>query len=101
MKIVRILPYFSGDDTPRKSNLDGEDDGLKPKKQIKVKRFSFQAIASFFFRSMNKIQFLFNKDLFLKIKRFRILLDHPNMIDQNSSSIQCQDHLIVQIGVVL
>ena len=75
--IVRTLPYFSrGDDGPRKSNLVEENDGLKQKKKIKVKQFPFQVIASFFFRrSMNKIQFLFDKDLFLNIKRSRILLD--------------------------
>ena len=51
--IVRILPYFSrGDGDPRKSNLVEEDDGLKQMKQIMVKQFSFQAIASFFSRGV-------------------------------------------------
>ena len=79
---VRILPCFSrGDDGPRKSNWVGEDDGLKQKKQIEVKQFSFQAITSFLIRrSMNRIQFLFNKDLFLNIKWFRILLDQKDQL---------------------
>ena len=54
---------------------------------------------------MNRIQFLFNEDLFLKIKVFRILLNQGDQfliglikILQTSNS---QDHLIVQIGVVL
>jgi len=40
--------FSRGDNGPRKFNLVGEDDGLKQKRQIKVKQFSFQAIASFF-----------------------------------------------------
>jgi len=51
------------------------------------------------------IQFLFNEDLFLKIKRCKILLDQGDQllirlikILQASNS---QDHLIVQIEVVL
>jgi len=54
---------------------------------------------------MNRIQFLFNEDLFLKIKESKILLDQGNQllirlikILQASNN---QDHLIVQIGVVL
>ena len=48
---------------------------MKQKKEIKVKQFPFQAIASFLFkRSMNRILFLFNKGLFLKVKGSRILL---------------------------
>ena len=58
-----------------------KNDGLKQKKQIKVKQFLFQTIASFLFRrSMNRIQFLFNKDLFLKIKGSRILLDQRDQL---------------------
>jgi len=104
-KDVRILPYFSrGDDDRRKSNLVGEDDGLKQKKQIKVKQFSFHAIVSFLFRrNMNRIQFLFNEDLFLKIKGFRILLDQGDQLLIRLIKIlqvsNDQDHLIVQIGV--
>ena len=72
-----MLPCFSrGDDGKKKSNLVGEDDDLKQKKQIKMKQFSYQANASFLFRrSVDRIQFLFNEDLFLKIKRSKILLD--------------------------
>jgi len=104
---VRILPYFSkGDDGPRKANWVGEDDDSKQKKQIKVKQFSFQAIASFLFsRTMNRIQFLFNEDLFLKIKRFRILLDQEDQflirLIKILQTSNYQDHLIVQIEFVL
>jgi len=78
----------------------------KQKKQIKVKQFPFQAIANFLFRrSMNRIQFLFNVDLFLKIKRFRIFLDQRDQLLIGLIKIlqasNDQDHLIVQIGVVL
>ena len=106
VSLVRILPYFSRDDGPRKFNWIGEGDDLKQKKQIKVKQFPFQAIASFLFRrSMNRIQFLFNKDLFLSIKRSRILLDQGDQLLIGLIKIlqasNDQDHLIVKIRVVL
>ena len=76
MENARILPYFSRNDGTRKSNGVREDDDLKQKKQIKMKQFSFQATLSFLFRrSVNRIQFLFNEGLFLKIKGSIILLD--------------------------
>jgi len=100
------LVFSKGDNGPRKSNWVGEDDCLKQKKQIKVKQFSFQAIVIFLFRrSMNKIQFLFNEGLLLKIKGSKIFLDQGDQlliglikILQTSND---QNHLIVQIGVVL
>jgi len=105
--IVRIFPYFSrSDNGQRKSNCVGEDDGLKQKKQIKVKQFPFQAIASFLFRrSMNRIQLIFNECLFLKIKGYKILLDQGDQFLKGLIKIlqpsKDQDHLIIQIGVVL
>jgi len=54
---------------------------------------------------MNRIQFLFNKDLFLKIKGSRILLDQRDQLLKGLIKIfqasNGQDHLIVQTGVVL
>ena len=51
------------------------------------------------------IQFLFNEDLFLKIKGFRILLDQENQLLIVLVKIlqvsKGQNHIIVQIGVVL
>ena len=42
---VRILSCFSiKDGGLRKSNCVGEDDGLKQKKQIKMKQFSFRRL---------------------------------------------------------
>ena len=83
-----------------------EDDSLKQKKQIKVEQFSFQTIASFHFRrSMNRIQFLFNEGLFLKIKRSRILLYQGDQLLMGLIMIlrpsKGQDHLIIHIGVVV
>ena len=72
---------------------------------LKQNQFLFQAHVFFFWWDTNMIQFLFNEDLFLKIKGFRILLDQGDQllirlikIIQASNS---QDHLIDQIGVVL
>jgi len=54
---------------------------------------------------MSRIQFLFNEDLFLKIKRYRILLDQGDQpligLIKIFQAFNDQDHLIVQIGVVL
>jgi len=54
---------------------------------------------------MNRIQFLFNEDLFLTIKGSRILLDQGDQLLIGLIEIlqvsNGQDHLIVQIGVVL
>ena len=53
---------------------------------------------------MNNIQFLFNEGLFLKIKGFRILLDQGDHLIGLIKMLQAsndQDHLIVQIRVVL
>ena len=54
---------------------------------------------------MNRIQFLFNGDLFLKIKGSRILLEQGDqLLIEMIKILQAfngQDHLIVQIGVVL
>jgi len=54
---------------------------------------------------MNRIQFLFNEDLFLKIKRSRFLLDQGDQLlielIKTFQAFNDQDHLIVQIGVVL
>ena len=54
---------------------------------------------------MNRIQFLFNEDLFLKIKRFRILLDQGDQLQLGLIKIlqasNDQNHLMVQIRVVL
>jgi len=51
------------------------------------------------------IQFLFNEDLFLKIKKSRILLDQGDQLLIRLIKIlqasNGQDHLIVQIGFVL
>ena len=75
---------------------------MKQKKQIKLKQFPFQAIASFLFmRSMNRIQFLFNEDLFLNIKGSRILLDQGDQLLIGLIKIlqasNDQDYLIVCI----
>ena len=78
---IRILSCFSrGDDGLRKSNLVGEDDSLKKKKQNKSKSVFFSGDCEFPFRSMNRIQFLFNEDLFLKIKGSRILLNQEDQL---------------------
>ena len=65
-----------------------------------MKQFPFQAIVS-----MNRIQFLFNEDLFLKIKGFKIFLDQGDQLLIGLIKIlqACndQDHLIIQVGVVL
>ena len=53
-----------------------------------------------FFWSMNRIQFLFNGGLFLKIKRFRILLDQGDQFLKGLIKIlqpsKGQDQLIVK-----
>ena len=66
----------------------------------------FQTLMSFLFcRSTNRIKILFNEDLFVKIEEFRILLDQGDQIQIELIKIlqasNGQDHLIVQIGVVL
>jgi len=71
-----------------------------------MKQFPFQAIASFLFRSsINKIQLPFNEYLFVKIKMPKILLDQGNQLLIRLIKIlqasNGQDHLIVQIEVVL
>ena len=53
---------------------------------------------------MNKFQFLFNEDLFLKIEGFRILLDQEDQLQILIKILQAsngQDHLLVQRGIVL
>jgi len=54
---------------------------------------------------MNRIQFLFNEDFFLKIKGFRILLDQGDQLliglIKSLQASNSQDHLIVQLRVVL
>jgi len=51
------------------------------------------------------IQILFNETLFLKIEGFKILLDQEDQLQIGLIEIlqasNGQDHLIVQIGVVL
>ena len=98
--------FLKKDDGQIKSNLVGEDDGLKLKKQIKVEQIPFQALTSFlFWRNTNMIQILFNEVLFLKIEGFRILFDQGDQLQIGLIKIlqasNDQDHLIVQIGVVL
>ena len=54
---------------------------------------------------MNRIQFLFNEDLFMKITGFRIILDQGDQLlirlIKVLQAYNGQDHLIVQKGVVL
>ena len=45
-----------------------------------AKSVSFSGSGSFFWWSTNMMQFLFNEDLFLKIKEFRILLDQGDQL---------------------
>ena len=72
---------------------------------LKQNQFPFQASVSFSGRVRIGFSFYSIKGLFLKIKEFRILLDKGDQfliglinILQASND---QDHLIVQIGVVL
>jgi len=48
---------------------------------------------------MNRIEFLFSEDLFLKIKRYKILLDQGDQLSMGLIKIlqvsNDQDHLIV------
>jgi len=73
---------------------------------LKREQFSFQARANFFFwRITNIIQILLNEGFFLKIEEFRILLDQwGELLIGMLKILQAsndQDHLRVQIGVVL
>ena len=65
----------------------------------------FSGAYEFFFWSTNRIQILFNEGLFLKVEGFRILLDQEDQFRIGLIKIlqasNGQDHLIVQIGVVL
>jgi len=59
----------------------------------------FSGACFLFLWSTNRVEFLFNEDLSLNIKGFRILLDQgaPNRIDQDSPSIQRSRSFVVQI----
>jgi len=68
--------------------------------------FLFRRLRVFlFWWDTNWIKFLFNEGLFLKIKGFRILLNQRDQFLRRLikvlQSSKGQDHLIVQIGVVL
>jgi len=66
---------------------------------------SFSGSDFLFWWSTNRIQFQFNEDLFLKIKESRILLDKGDqLLIEWIKILQASndnDHLIIQIGVVL
>jgi len=68
-------------------------------------RFPFQAHSSFFSGKFRiKLKFYSLKDLFLKIKEFRIVVDQKInflRIDQVLQASDGQDYLIVRIGYVL
>ena len=72
---------------------------------LKQNQFSFQAPVFFSNGVQIGLSFYSTKDLFLKIKGFRILLDQGDQLQIRLIKIlqasNGQDHLKVQVGVVL